>query len=77
MVKPTTCFSCLKIGHISRNFPTRSKAPKSKVNKEKEKVDVEHIKGEMNKTWKKKDECNSSNEGITSPNRSSSHTSSN
>ena len=73
----TTCFCCLKTSHTSRNFPTRSKAPKSKVNRGKEKVDVEHIRGEMNKTWKKKDECISSNEGITSPNRSSDHTLSN
>ena len=29
----------------------------------------------MHKTWKKKDEYSSSNEGITSPNRSSDHTS--
>ena len=46
----TTCFSCLKIGHISKFCPTKSKAPSSNFNKEKEKVDVEHIRGGMNKT---------------------------
>ena len=73
----TTCFSCLKTGHISRNCPTRSKAPKTEEDKGKEKIDVEKIRGQMNKTWKKKDECNTSSEGITSPNGSSDHTSSN
>ena len=45
----TTCFSCLKTGHISRNCPTRSKAPSLEFNKEKAKVDVEQIRGQMNK----------------------------
>ena len=45
--------------------------------KEKEKIDVEHIIGEMEKIWKKRDGSNTSNGGITSPNRSSGHTSSN
>ena len=73
----TTCFSCLRTGHINRNCPTRSKAPSSEFNQGKEKVDVEQIRGQMNKTWKKKDECNTSSAGITSPNGSSDHTSSN
>ena len=51
----TTCFSCLKTGHISRYFPTRAKAPKSEVNRGKEKVDVEHIRVEMNRTWQIRD----------------------
>ena len=46
-------------------------------NKGKGKVDIEHIRGEMNKTWKRRDGSNTSNGGITSPNRSSGHTSSN
>ena len=29
----TTCFSCLKIGHISRHCPTKSKAPSSEFKK--------------------------------------------
>ena len=45
--------------------------------KEKKRVDVEHIRGEMNKTCKKIDGSNTSKGGITSPNRSSGHTSSN
>ena len=73
----TTCFSCLKIGHISKHCPTRSKAPSCEFNKGKEKADVEHIRGEMNKIWKKRDDCSTSNGGITSPNGSSGHTSSN
>ena len=71
----TTSFSCLKIGHISRYFPARAKAPKSEVNKGKEKVDVEHIKVEINRTWQRRDGANTSNAGITSLNRSSDHTS--
>ena len=44
--------------------------------KGKGKVDVEHTRDEMNKTWKKKDGCNTSNkEGINSPNGSGDHTS--
>ena len=73
----TTCFSYLKIGHIRKYYPTRSKAPNSKFNKGKGKVDVEHIRGEMNKTWKKRNGSSTSNGGITSPNRSNGHTSSN
>ena len=53
MVSQTTCFSCHKIGHIRKNCPTRSKAPNFEFDKGK--VDVEHIRNEMNKTWKKKD----------------------
>ena len=69
----TTCFRCHKIGHIRKNCPTRSKAPNSKFDKGK--IEVEHIRNEMNRTWKKKDvESTSNREGITSPNG---HTSSN
>ena len=72
----TTCFSCHKNGHIRKNCPTRSKAPKSKFDKGK--TEVEHIRNEMNRTWKKKDtESTSNGEGITSPNGSSGHISSN
>ena len=71
----TTCFNFLKIGHVSRYFPTKSKAYKLEVKKGKEKVDVEHIKAEMNRTWKRRDGGNTSNGGITSPKRSSGHTS--
>ena len=47
-------------------------------NKGKGKENVEHIREEMNKTLKKKDDCNISNvEGITSPNGSGDHTLSN
>jgi hypothetical protein len=73
----TTCFSCLKIGHISRNCPTRSKAPSSEYSQGKAKVGIEQIRGQMNKTWKKKDECSTSSAEITSPNGSSGHSSSN
>ena len=73
----TTCSSCLKIGHINKFFPTKSKAPNSKFNKGKAKVDVEHIRGEMNRTWKRRDGDNTSKGGITSPKMSSGHTSSN
>ena len=46
--------------------------------KGKGKEDVENDRNEMNKTWKKKGYCNTSNgEGITSPNGSGDHTSSN
>ena len=72
-----TFFSYLKIGHISKYCPTSSKTPNSKFNKGKGKVYIEHTRGEMNKTWKKREDCNTPNGGITSPNRSSGHTSSN
>ena len=73
----TTCFSFLKIGHVSRNCQTKKKAPKTEVNTGKEKVDVEHIRVEMKKTWKRRDGPSTSNGGDTSPKRSSDHTSSN
>ena len=73
----TTCFSCLKTGHVSRNCPTKSKASSSEFSNGKAKIDVGHIRSEMNKTWRKKDESSTSNIEITSPNRSSDHTSSN
>ena len=46
----TTCFGCFKTGHVSRNCPTKAKAPKIEVNKGKEKVDEENIRIEMKKT---------------------------
>ena len=78
LLSEITCFSYHKTSHISKHCPTRSKAPNSKLNKGKGKVDVEHIRNEMNKTWKKKDAKSTSNgEGITLSNGSSGHTSSN
>ena len=47
----TTYYSCLKTRHVSRNCPTKVKAPKTKVNKGKEKVNVENIKVDIKKTW--------------------------
>ena len=52
----TTSFSYLKIGHISRNYPTRSKAPSSEFNKGKGKVDAKEVKVQMKKTWKKNED---------------------
>ena len=44
--------------------PTRSMAPKSEFNKEK--IEVNNVRNEMNKTWrKKKIESTSNGEGIT------------
>ena len=57
----TTCFSYLNTDHIRKRYPTRSKAPNCEFEKGKVKADVEHIRGEMNKTWKKKDGCSTSN----------------
>ena len=74
----TTCFSYLKTSHISRHCPTKSKAPSCELDKGKGKMNVKHIRVEMNKTCKKKDVYNTSNgEGTTSPNGSSDHTSTN
>ena len=67
----------MKTGHVNRNCPTKVKAPKTEVNKGKEKVDAEKIKAYMKKTWKRRDGSSSSNGGVTSPMRSSDHTSSN
>ena len=69
-----TCFSCHKTGHVRKDYPTRSKAPKFEANKEK--IEVNNVKNEMNKTWKKKEtESTSNRQGITSLNESSDHTS--
>ena len=77
MVEQDYFLSCSKTGHVSRNCPTKVKAPKTEVNKGKEKVDEEHIRTDMKKTWQKRDGSSSSNGGVTSPKRSSDHTSSN
>ena len=70
----TTCFSYLKTSHISRNCPTQSKAPSSEFKKGKENVDVENVRDKMNKTWKKKEDCNtSSSDEVTSSNGSGDH----
>ena len=69
----TTCFSFIKTRHVSRNCSTKTKAPKIEVNKGKENFDVEHIKVDMKKTWQRRD----GSRGVTSPKRSSDHTSSN
>ena len=58
---------------MRKNFPTRSKAPKSKF--EKGKIEVENVRNEMNK--KKEIESTSNGEEITSLNESSGHISSN
>ena len=76
MVESKYMLSFHKIGHVRKNCPTRSKAPKSKFDKGK--IEVENVRNEMNKTWKKKEtESTSNGEGITSLNESSDHTSSN
>ena len=54
------CFSCLKIGHVGRNSPTRSPALRNEFNKGKGKVDVEKVKIQMNETWRKKEDCSTS-----------------
>lgn len=53
----TTCFSYLNTGHVSKNYPTRSLASSNGKNKGKEKVNVEKVKVQMNKTWKKNKDC--------------------
>ena len=66
----------MKTGHISRNSPTRSKAPSNEFNKGKRKVDVENVRDEMNKMWKRKEDCSTSSvDKITSPNGLGDHTS--
>ena len=57
----------MKTRHVSRNCPTKVKAPKTEVNKGKEKADVDHIRADMKKTWKKRDGPSTSNGEITSP----------
>ena len=56
---------------------TKVKAPKIQVNKGKEKFDVKNIKADIKKTWQRRDGSSSSNGRVTSPKRSSDHTSSN
>ena len=38
------CFSCLKVGHVSRNDPTQSPTLNNEFNKQKEKVEFEKVK---------------------------------
>ena len=57
-----------------------SKAPSCDFNKGKGKgkENLKYVRSDMNNTWKKMEDCNTSNrEGITSPSGSSNHTSSN
>ena len=54
VVESNHMFQLFEDYHISRYFPTKSKAPSCEFDKGKGKEDVEHIKDEMNKTWKKK-----------------------
>ena len=72
-----TCFSWLKIWHVRKYCPTKAKETKPEVNKGKEKVDVEHIRAEMKRTWQRRNGSNTFDKGVTSPKRSSDHTSSN
>ena len=73
----TTYFSCLKTRYVSKYCPKKAKEFKIEINKGKEKVDVEHIKVEMKKTWQSIYGPSTYSGGITSPKRSSNHTSSN
>jgi len=50
----------LKTGHIIYYCSTRSKAPSCEFNKGKGKVDIENAKNEMNKTWKRNKDYNTS-----------------
>ena len=69
-----TFFSCLKTGHVSRNCPTRSPAPRNEFYKDKEKVNVEKVKVQMKKTWKKKEDFSTSSlDEVTSSNGSGDH----
>ena len=77
MVKSNHLFQLPKNMSHEQILPTRSKAPNYEFNKGKGKVDVECIRGEMNRTWKQRDGRSTSNGGITSPKSSSGHTSSN
>ena len=73
----TTCFSYFKTSHISQYCPTRSKEPSCEFNKGKGKANIEYVQNEINKTWKRKEDCNtSSREGITLPNGLGDHTTS-
>lgn len=69
-----TCFSCLKIGHIRKNYPPRSKAPSSEFSKGKGNIYVEEGLMQMKKSWKKEAYSTSSSDGITSSNGSTDHT---
>ena len=46
---------------MSRNYPTQSLAPRNEFRKGEGKVDVEKVRIQMNKTWKKKEDCSTSN----------------
>ena len=43
-----TYFNCLKAGHVSRNFPTRSPTPKNPNKNGKKKVETEQVRNYMN-----------------------------
>ena len=61
LLRQISCFDYLKTSHISKYCPTKSKAPSYEFDKGKSKENVEYIREEMNKTWKKKDDCSTSN----------------
>ena len=55
-----------------------SKEPSNEFKKGKGKANIENVRDEMNKTWKRKEDCKTSSlDGITSNNRSADHTTSN
>ena len=63
---------------MRKNCPTRSKEPRNEFNKGKGKENVENVRDEMNKAWKRKGDCiTSGSDGITSPDGSGDHTTSN
>lgn len=67
------CFSCLKVGHVSRSYKTRAPAPNNGNDKGKEKVEVR-------KTWKEIVEARRSGSRkveITQSNGSVDHTTTN
>ena len=67
----------MKTRHVSRNCPTKAKAPKVEADKCKGKIDEEHIRIDMKKTWQKRDVPSTSNGRVTLPKRTSDHISSN
>ena len=72
------CFSCLKIGLVTRNYPTRSLTLRNPNKNGKGEVDVKQVRNQMNTTWRNKEDCSSTSQSeVTSSNGLGDHTSTN
>ena len=50
------CFKCQKVSHLRKDYLNQASTPNVEKKSEKEKVNTEEVRSQMNQTWKRKTE---------------------